>query len=807
MKDLLRIIIADLVKKRRSLIASLRQNPSGLTWCENHTDIVDEILRAIYENATKNAGDNPPLALIATGGYGRRELSPYSDLDITVVPGDESSQELDDVIRQLFQDIHSVFHGDLRMEVGYAYRLISDSPGLDAKTRTGLLDMRILAGSHDLFRRLEVALEESFSAGEFILNKTREREEMFRKYHDSPLVVEPHLKEGAGGMRCFHCANWLRLATGERAARPPETYDTIVQCRNLLHLVAGRHQDSLTRQKQHEIAEVLGVDVRDFMSNFSRAAEQIHAYYRRATEKIKESRFPLSPGVVAVQGEVRWSGGLDAGDAAVGVAIATQLGLHVSDLQVSPHVGINGPAAMYAFSTGELTIRNLDRCGLLSQLLPQLTECRTVMPDDSVHQFTVFEHTLRAIRVIDNLPESTFFGDISQDVTDFEPLYLALLLHDVARGESEENHPELGAEIAAKVCREWGIAESQAEMTTWLIRNHLVMSRFVRVRDIQNPNTIKEFATAMVDLDHLRLLTLMTYADVRAVAESAWTPALQTFMRELFERTRALLEGQYNPSQDPAVYRQRLLRQLKTADSNEESVNQFVSALPSYYLVSTPPAVVRLHMEFVRKAAEGEPTIELFHRQDIHATELTVCAKDSQGLLSRLLGVFYAYDLSVSGIRATTTVTTPQVVLDVFTLNFGGKAIPAATCHQVNTAILLALENESYVDELLRSRGKDPERGQRLLSHSFVPGTPSILEIRSPRGRGMPYRVSRMISRQRWNIVSARVGQWAGNATAAFYLTGEEGAELDANHVDLTMSALIPKSNGSVGDLKVPTES
>ncbi len=780
--------IRDLANRRDRLIARLPEHPDGLTWCENHTDLVDEILQLLYEDSVAGSEDAPPMALLATGGFGRRELSPFSDIDITIVPSDEASQALDTTIRGLFQNIHRIFHGLLKMEIGYAYRLISDAAGLDAKTRTGLLDMRLIAGSHDLVRQLESALEQTFSVGEFIHNKLTERDAMFRKFHDSPLVAEPHLKEGAGGLRCFHCSNWIRLATGERAARPPESYDVVVRHRNMLHFVAGKAQDHLSRQRQGEIAMAIGVSPQTFMHRQLDAAEQLHMGYRRAVERIHESVFPLSPGVIASHGEVRWTGTLDGGDCAVGVAIGTSLGLRVSDVRVPRVESVNGPAALYALSTGEKTLRNLDRCGLLEQLLPALTAARTIVPDDNVHRYSVFEHTMRAIRTVENIASDSTWGGIMLDATETEPLFLALLLHDVGRPESEADHPEIGAKIAADLCAAWGIGEAQAGMTEWLIRHHLLMSEYVRVRDLQNPSTISEFAKLVGDTAHLRLLTLLTYADVHAVDDAAWTSALGAFMWELYVRTLSVLEGDSVSTDDPAVSRQRLLRRLKSKTIEDSVLNDFVAKLPSYYLLSTPVEVVRLHLEFVQQAVLGLPTIEVFHRADINATEITTCVADRPGLLSGLLGVFYAFDLSVSGIRASTTSVDMPIALDVFTVSFNGKPVPSATSQQVNLAIAQLLEGSLNIDDLLRQRGKDPERSQRVIEYKLVPGVPSILELRCPRGRGMPYRLSRFITDQGWNVVSARVGQWAGNATAAFYLTTADGLGLNQSEVE---SALV----------------
>ncbi|MGV3616852.1 MAG: HD domain-containing protein [Fimbriimonas sp.] len=776
--------ILALATARDNHLNRLAERPSGLAWCARHSEIADDVVRLLLNDLTIEHPSLPPIALIATGGYGRRELAPHSDIDITVVPEDETSPALDAALRQLFQDLHWAFCTALRLDVGYAYRLVSDAPGLDATSRTGLLDMRHLAGSYDVTRRLEQALHDSFAAGEFILAKITERRAAFAKHHDTPLVVEPHLKEGAGGVRCFHCANWIREAVGDRPARPTEAYDTIIRFRNLLQLRAGKALDVLSRPRQAEIADMLGVDVYEMTSQIAERTSELHDEYRRATQRLHEGRFNLSRHVLAVNGEARPVGQADPGQAAVGLAIATKLGLRVSDLPVACRPVAPGPAALYAVTTGESTLRNLDKCGLLAELLPELDACRTLMPADTVHTFTVFEHTLRTVRHLDALKAGTFLGDLKDSINDLEPLYLGALLHDIGKAVPSRPHSEIGAEMAADICRRWGLNENTAEDVEWLVREHLTMARFIRVRDVENPATVQEFADLMGTVNRLHLLTLLTWADVNAVSAGAWTPAQETFLRTLHARTEARLQGEVPGTPDPSLYRQRLLRQLRGKQEDEGAVQAFVGSLPAHYVVSTPPDVIRLHMGFAQQAIEGQPTVELFHRADLGATDFTVCSLDAPGLLSRLLGVFYAYDLSVAGIRASTTQTAPAVALDVFTVSFSGRPVPAATCKQVSSALLDVAEGRREVEDVLRSKGKDPFRKQRVFSYQFIEGTPSVLEIRAPRGRGMAFRFSQLIAEAGWNVVSARVGQWAGNAAAAFYLLDSNGNGLTKEQVD-----------------------
>ncbi len=775
-------LVRSLAVQRLNLIEDLRSTPQGLAWCYKHTEIADRVVQLLFQDLQSSHGDLPPIAIIATGGYGRRELSPHSDIDITIVPLEEESAALEGGIRTLFQDLHHAFGTDIRMEVGYAYRLISDAPGVDPKTRTGLLDARLLCGSADLYNRLLTALQDHFAVGEFVLSKIQEREDAYRRYHDTPLVSELQIKEGAGGLRDWHCANWIREATGEKPIQPDPNLDYLTLQRNLLHLVGGRRLDTLSRTRQAETAAVLGEDPGTMMSQVAGAAAALHQNYLDACEHLTEARFALAQGVLAVRGEARILSQAECGEASIGIAVATKLGLRVPDLQPPSGPIANGPAALYALSTGEQTLRNLDRAGLLKTLLPELDFCRTLLSDDSVHVYTVFEHTMRVVRNLDRLEPGDFLGDLKSDLVDLEPLYLAALLHDVGKADHGREHSIVGAEIACEIGRRWQLATGTSDLVEWLVREHLTMARFIRIRDIQNPRTVREFARLVGSLERLQMLTLLTWADVNAVAPNAWTPSQDTFLRELYRATAESLEGDGEGEFDTSLFRQRLLRQLKGDELSEERVQAFIQSLPAHYLTSTSPHLIRLHLRFAEKATAGAPTVEVFQRPELGATDLTVCVLDRPALLSHLLGVLYAHDLSVAGIRACTTSTDPLVALDVFTVSFGGRPVPTATLKQVNDALLKVLSGERKVEDVLREKGKDPDRTQIVYRHTFLPGSPAILEVRAPRGRGMAYRFSRLIAAQGWNVVAARFGQWAGQAAAAFYLQSPE-TPLDAESV------------------------
>ena len=788
MKEELAAAISGIAADRARLVEQLPCYETGLDWCQASSDLCDRAARLVFQEAVLLEPEAPPVALVATGGYGRRELAPYSDIDITLVPLEEGSPHLDGLVRRIYQDIHHAFGTIFRVDVGWAFRLIADAPGLDARTRTGLLDARLIAGSPDVLRKLDEALWESFPVGDFVLAKVEERQAMWRKYHDTPLVVEPHLKEGAGGLRSFQAANWIGVAVGERATRPTAEYDSVIRLRNLLHFVSRRHNDHLTRARQAEIGELLCLELHEVMEPAVRSMLALQHEYDRGLEALHETRYELSKGVQALRGEARVLPQADPGEAAVGVAIATRLGLRVPELSTSTVDSVVGPAALHAISTGEATLRNLDRCGLLERMLPELTRCRTLMPDDSIHAYTVFEHTLRVVRFLDGMEAGTFLGDLKGALRDDSLLYLAVLLHDVGKIDPSRAHSEVGAEIALMVCRRWGLSERDTEQVVWLLQEHLTMARFMRIRDVQNPATITEFASIVRDAERLNALTLLTWADVNAVAAGTWSSAQEAFLRELHDRTMGALEGESGEAPDPASYRQRLIRQLSKEDVDEGEVTAFVESLPAHYLTSATPEIARLHLRYFRKALGGEPTVEFNPQPEVGSTEVTVCTLDAPGLLFRMLGVLYALDLSIEGIRASTTRTEKAVALDVFTVSLGGKAVPPATCRQIGAAMVSVLREERTVESLLIEKGKNPFMQQRVFSHAYIEGNPGVLEVRAAQGRGMAYRLSRRIASLGWNIVSARVGQWAGSSAAAFYILGRDLQPLARGEVEAGLS-------------------
>jgi [protein-PII] uridylyltransferase len=769
--------LQELAQRRLKHVAQLEKAMAGSDWCAQHTGIVDDVVKLAYETV-REAGDAGEIAIIANGGYGRQELAPHSDVDLTVVPLDEAEPANDRFVRDLYRHLNDYIHGSLGLQLGYSYRLVADTPGLDAESRTALLDARLVGGSSAAYKALMSAFWDTFPHGEFILDKIEERRVAFVKYGDTPLVVEPHLKEGAGGLRSFHCANWIGAAIGDRPRRPSKAYEKVLAFRNAAHYTAGKAADRLTRQRQAALADLYGEQILAELPDLAAAMSALHDEYRIAIASLHEARFRISQGVMALRGEARVVATATLSQAAVGMALATKLGLRVPELPTAVRLEVDGAEATFALTSGEATVRNLERSGLLDALLPELAACKILLPSDAAHTYTVYEHTLRAIRNLDNLEPNGFLGQIKNSLRSAEPLHLALLLHDVGKARKGKPHSETGEEMVHEIARRWHLNESIEKSVAWLVKDHLLMSNFIRLRDVLNPATAEELASAVQSRERLDWLTLLTWADVNAVGPDIWTPAQEALLEELYRRTAQVLEqGQAQPA-DTAGYRRRVMREMRQEEASEEDVRVFLDSLPAQYLASTPPEVIQLHLRLARRAAEGEPSVTLRDMPSVGTTEVTVCSLDEPALLSRILGVIYAFDLTVHGLRASTTAAPKPVAVDVFSVSFGKRTIPMATGERFVEALQAVLKHENSVEELLTKAGKDAFRAQEIFTYKFVAGEPAILEVQAPRGRGMAYRFSRLIASHGWNITAARVGQWAGRGSAAFYVEGATAEEM-----------------------------
>jgi len=771
--------LARLAEERKNHLGELRFSGQGAEWCRRHSELIDQVWEALEREMQQRWPSLPPLAVVATGGYGREEVCPYSDCDVSLVPLVETP-ELNEAIRWVYRASREAIEKILRIRLGYVYRLVGDAPGLDAITLSSLMDARLVTGSPEPLRKLESAILGSFPTADFLIAKLDERAREKRATNETPLVVEPHLKHGAGGLRDFHLRNWIGLAIGERKEPLTPEVDHILSIRNMLHLVSGKAGDHLNLARRNELASFIGISPYELGEELADALEKNHAATRSSMERLYENRYPLTTGVQVIRGAVRVEAGTSAGEAARGIALGTKLGLDVEDVR-APITDQAGPESLFAVTQGVAIIENVDRTGVLEVLLPELSACKTLMPIDESHTYTVDEHTLQVHRnfqaITPDHPLGTLLAEAHEDTR--LGLSLAILLHDIGKVNRARPHSETGAEMAEVICTRWRLDESLKSLVVWLVREHLAMSRFIRLRDVMLPETAQEFARLVGSSERLRALAILTYCDVNAVNSSLWTPVQETFLRALFERTLAVLTEQSTLPKTEEAAKERVLRGQAEEAIDEEALEAFLDTMPPHYLLSTDPASVRRHFLIAEAARQGGVSFDIYHHRELGVTDFTIASPDSAGALSKILGAIYALDLSLVGLRASTSGGESPLLLDTFTVSSSGQILSKSKVDQLSNAIRDLLTDRSDLESFMASHGRDANRKQTTLRIQIEPRDPAIIEVQAPRGRGLAFRVSRVISGLGLNILAARLGQWAGNGSAAFYVQYPDGRPVE----------------------------
>jgi [protein-PII] uridylyltransferase len=756
--------LLETIEKRNLLIDGFDGN--GLPWCFSLTAIADEALLGIFEKVCPDAA----IAIVAVGGYGRRELGPASDLDFVFLADDSAEEEN---VRALYRSILT-FSTDAGWEIDSALRYPADAPGLDDKSRTALMDARLVVGSDSVYTRFMQSFQETFPHARFLADKRRERLQQRAKHGYTPRKIEFNLKEGAGGLRDYHAANWFRRILGAEKLGHVEIYDYIIAVRNALQVATKRKEDRLLRTRHHEVASLLNLEPQLMYTRLIQAAEVFQEEWRAALHLVRSGRFELAPGVHATEGVVTISPDAVLSDAAQGIFHAVDLELRIPLGSISNSIVGDGPAAADYLTAGARYLRALNRCGVLQALVPAFRDAQYLTSDDPVHEYTVGEHSLVVVERLDSLRENIELSAAWAEA-DNRVLYLAGLFHDLGKTDTSAPHSVTGEQIAHEMEKRLYLQKHEAEVVSWLVREHLTLARVARTYDLQMPEAPLEIARVCGDQSRLAMLYLLTLADISAVSSDAMTPQMESSIRDLYEKARTIIGAPHIES-DPANYRNAALARLR-GDPAGDHWSAWLEMMPTHYVIGTPKELFSVHAAYVREARDGRTIVVFENDNKTATTELTICTTDLEkpGLLSRILGVLYAHDSTVHGVRAASTREPHPIALDQITLSYRRGIVPKNLSAAISASLSLCLRDEAQLHNLLREKHKDPDQKQHFLTYRFLPGDPSVIEFETPIGRGMPYRVTKMLAKFEWNVQVARVGQWAGRAISRFYVSKPGG--------------------------------
>ena len=679
---------------------------------------------------------NQRLAIVARGGYGRQELNPYSDIDLLFLH-DYKPGPYTEIVTEII--LHALWDAGLTVgySVRNSAECVKMAAE-DLKEKTAILDARYLAGDEKLYTQFDKALGADVlnrNQQGFFKAKLEESRQRHKQYGESIYLLEPQLKEGEGGLRDLHTALWLaKVKYKVRALEElvqkavitePElnevnaAEDFLFRVRNSLHFLSRRHFDQLTFEYQEQIAPMMGFSATEgaaasanLMRTYYQQASTILRFSEGLTARVTEDTAParflrrsagrqIRPGVL-IQGNVLGIASNDffkrsplnlitifADCQTHGVELSgsayqlvrDNLSLIDEAMRRDPQTGMALMGILSGRERVAETLEAMHRAGVLGAIIPEFGKLYARVLHDLYHIYTVDRHSLAAVRELERLRAGEFkttnalLTEVAREYTSLPIVFLALVLHDIGKGHGHDHH-ELGAQLTIAVCERMGLDAEEMDLVVFLVREHLKMSQVAQKGDVDNPNTVEEFARAAGSIDRLKALYLLTFADMRAVAPKVYNNWRDMLLSELYMRSLKMLEHGGREAADPArrlaVVKAAVQAELTAAKAPEQSVSEFLRRMPDRYFLTVPEGDIKLHFDMMRAIEERPLVCRHRHFPELEFSEFMVVTRDQPGLFSKIAGALTANNLNILSARITTR--DDGIALDVFRVSHLGDA-------------------------------------------------------------------------------------------------------------------------------------
>lgn len=691
---------------RAKLLARLAQGAGVETLIGEYRALVDALLVDAWR-LTLPA--DASLALLATGGYGRGELYPHSDIDILLCADETAQQAHADAIGRFFSLLW-----DSGLKLSQAVRsmpqCLQESRG-DASTYTALLETRFLAGDATLAKALESAVRapDVVAARDYFEAKRLEQRQRHARFHNTADNLEPNLKEGPGGLRDFHTLNWLAkklygvpslaglvpiglLGEAEWQALQ-RNWRIVARLRFGLHLLVKRPEERLLFDHQQRLAECLGLRdtdgnlaVEQLMQDFFRSAAILLRINDRLLQRFEEhlageqvlvaidERFVLKNGYLLAVDNRFDRHGLAAVFAlfAVWGRLADCKGLHsdtarglaeslsgIQPYHQQPKAVCDAFLALIGEPGGVQSLQRLARLGILARYLPAFGQVTGRMQYDLFHVYTVDQHTLNVLEFIRRFQSGRQDGftlphEVFPRLRKPHLLWLAGLFHDIGKGRGGD-HAELGADDFLPFAEAHGLSAADTQLVEWLVRRHLLMSMTAQKSDISDPEVIQAFARQVADREHLDYLYVLTCADIAGTSPKLWNAFKDQLLADLYIATRYALriglEHALNAADIRRETRDMALAKLMDAGFDADAIDALWASFPEdAFLRYRPDQLVWQTQGILAQAGAGTLVqVREFGGRD--SLEIFLRTPDRDGIFSGLMATLDRLNLGVQHAR------------------------------------------------------------------------------------------------------------------------------------------------------------
>src|SRR5215204_1000995 len=680
---------------RSELEADALRGAGGRAALERYSDRVDAMLRQLFADV---APSDAQVAVIALGGYGRRHLCLQSDIDLLVLFGGRIGADEEQFLRKFLNPLW-----DLGVVVGHQVRELDDFTRLETDNPEfllALLDARPIAGPRTLFDRFGVLFHTAATHAYILKSLLELIDQRHAGFNDTLYQLEPDVKEAPGALRDLAATRTIAMLTDplllRRGPADPARFDQaedfLLRVRSTLHLDAGRNQNVLSHDMQERTADLLGYPgaeprqrVERLMSDYFRHARIVS---RSLAWARKTAPMPVGPNLglsrdgirfldplAAARNPASWIGAFQAAiDTGTEVAEETLscVQQHVDRYRADDFfptaddrgklLGLLKPKqGLYA------RLSEMHDCGLLGRVFPEFQAVSWRVVRDFYHKYTVDEHTLLTIRNLERItitqdPERIRFRNVLNSIGHPELLVLALLLHDVGKWR-DDDHATESERMARDVLDRLHIAGEPRETVLFLIKHHLRMSLVAFRRDTEDPEIVKDFSAFIGTEERLKMLCLMTLADVEAVSPGTLTPWKEELLWRLYVDTYNHLTQRYG---DELIERNQagldeVLHQ-RPSDLSAAEITRFLEGLPQRYLQLFPRDAIYRH---VRLASDIKPDQVHVSLEPIDGVwTLAVVTLDKPFLFSNICGVLASFGMDI--LRGHALTNPNGLVLDIF---------------------------------------------------------------------------------------------------------------------------------------------
>jgi len=777
---------------------SLRRAPigdGGRDTCRALSIALDDAIADLFPPVL--AGE---LAAVAVGGYGRREQSLYSDVDLMLL---HSGSDIGDATRLLLYPLW-----DSGLKVGHSVRTVGEAVAAareDVTTLTSLLTMRRIAGSDRLVNELEAALVPVLR-GRPLARQLIAAERERRANQPYPLMAAD-LKNGRGSLRTLHSFIWERRRAILIGAPPPHArtedeklaHRSLLAVRNALHATAGKPIDAFHPDLREGAARWLGMDLWD-------VSERV-THSNRACDRLAMERWPdlaADVSAIGVAGRLRnrfrrrpaahdpqrpLARAMAAADRPEGVSLDGAARAAIASAGTQEWTAEDRDAFVAMLERGprgRVAFGWLDNLGWIDANLPEIRHTIAAPQLAPFHEHPVDSHLWRTVDEMRGLMASgsTEYGRIASEVADRRLLLLAAFLHDVGKALPGD-HSTVGAEIAAALCTRIGFVEL-AEPVSKLVRHHLLLATTATKRDTADPKVLTEVAELCGDLTTLSALYLLTVADSRATGKAIWSHWRATLLRNLYGRLAAQL--------DPKTFSPRRAERVAIiadlAATVPEEVADHLDAMPPSYLDSHSDDEVAAHVRLAG-GATARPQVALLD-PDEPAPRLVVAAADTTGVLGAIAGVLAMHNLEVLDARLQTrddgvacdTFHVCRTLRDVHLPEPGRLAsdLAAALDGTIDLTALVAAKTAPYL-----TPGSDALEVR-------APVDPTLrytaIEVRCADSPGVLYEIVQELYAAELDVRMARIDTRADEVRDLFYVLRDGEPIRDVNDVAPLVTAL-----------------